>query len=197
MQNLNRWLDGNLFLFSLSVMFNSLWPHGLEHARLPCPFPSPKVLLKLTFIELVMPSNHLILCCSLLLLPSIFPSIRIFFFFFYNELAVHISWPKNIRVSASASVLPMNNQGWFPLRLTDLISWQSMRFSRVFSNIGVWKDQFLQHQSCFSSSILWKLQSCFISMLIFRVCDSQKQSVQYQDIPESSNPLDTFLSPYC
>ena len=142
MQNLNRWLDGNLFLFSLSVMFNSLWPHGLEHARLPCPFPSPKVLLKLTFIELVMPSNHLILCCSLLLLPSIFPSIRIFFFFFYNELAVHISWPKNIRVSASASVLPMNNQGWFRLGLTIFISLLFKGLSKVFSRITFWKHQF-------------------------------------------------------
>ena len=62
-------------------------------------------LLKLMSIESVMPSNHLILCLSFLLLPSIFPSIRIF----SNELVLCIRWP-NIGVSASASVLPMNIQ---------------------------------------------------------------------------------------
>ena len=54
-------------------MSNSLWPHGLLHTRLPCH--SLQSLLKFIFIELVMLSNHLILCCSLLLLSSIFPSI--------------------------------------------------------------------------------------------------------------------------
>ena len=70
-------------------MSDSLWPHGLQHTRLPYPslFPS---LLKLMSIKTVMPSNHLILCCPLLLLPSIFPSIRVF----SNELALHIRWTK-------------------------------------------------------------------------------------------------------
>ena len=72
-------------------------------------------LLKFMSIELVMPSNHLILCHPLLL-PSIFPSIRVF----SNESAVHIRWPKYY-TSASASVLPMSIQGWFLLRLTGLI----------------------------------------------------------------------------
>ena len=62
-------------------------------------------LLKLMSIELVMPYNHLILCCPLLLLLSIFPSIRVF----CNELAPRIKWP-SIGVSASGSVLPMNIQ---------------------------------------------------------------------------------------
>ena len=62
-------------------------------------------LLKHTSIELVIPSNHLILCSALLLPPSIFPSIRVF----SNESALHMRWP-NIGVSASASVLPMNTQ---------------------------------------------------------------------------------------
>ena len=74
-------------------------------------------LLKLMSFESVMPSNHLILCCSLLLLPSIFPSIRVF----SNESAIHIRWP-SIGASASASVLTMNIQDWFPLELTSLIS---------------------------------------------------------------------------
>ena len=74
-------------------------------------------------IESVMPSNHLILCLPLLLLPSIFPSIR----FFSNELS-HSSQIILAYVQitgASASVLPVNTQGWFPLLLTDLISLQS------------------------------------------------------------------------
>ena len=74
-------------------------------------------LLKLMSIELVMPSNHLILCHPLALLLSVFPSIRVF----SSELALHIRWP-NIGASASASFLPMNIWGWFPLGLTGLIS---------------------------------------------------------------------------
>ena len=72
-------------------------------------------LLRFTSIELVMPSSHLILCCPLLLFPSIFPSIKVF----SNESSLRIRWPK---ASASATVLPMNIQGWFPLGLTDLSS---------------------------------------------------------------------------
>ena len=71
-------------------------------------------LLKFMSIESVMPSNHLSLCHPLLLLPSIFPSNRVF----SNELALCIRWPKYWK----ATVLPMNIQGWFPLGLPGLIS---------------------------------------------------------------------------
>ena len=71
-------------------------------------------------IASVMPFNYLILCHPLLLLPSIFPSIRVF----SNESALTSSG-LGIGVSASTSALPMNIQGWFPLGLTDLISWQN------------------------------------------------------------------------
>ena len=64
--------------------------HGLHHTRLPCPSPNCQSLLKFMSINLMMPSNHLILCGPLLLLPSIFPSIRVF----SNESALHIRWPK-------------------------------------------------------------------------------------------------------
>ena len=74
-------------------------------------------LLKLMSIELMMPSNYLILCRPPLLLPSIFSSIRVF----SNESALCIRW-QSIGVSASASVLPMNIQDWFPLGWTGLIS---------------------------------------------------------------------------
>ena len=86
-------------------------------------------LLKLMSIESVRPSNHLILCCPLLLLPSIFPSIRVF----SNELALHIRWPKYWSFNFSISP-PMNIQGWFPLGLTSLISVQPKGLSWVFSN---------------------------------------------------------------
>ena len=66
----------NLSLFSRSVVSYSLQPHGLQHPRLPCPSPSPETCSN--SCESVMPSNHLTFCCSLLLLPSIFPSIRVF-----------------------------------------------------------------------------------------------------------------------
>ena len=67
--------------------------------RLPCSSPSPGALLKLMSIESVMPSNHLVLCHPLLLLPSIFPSIRVF----SNESAFHIRWPKYWSFSFSLS----------------------------------------------------------------------------------------------
>ena len=81
-------------------MFDPMPLHRLQHARLPCPSPSWS-LLKLMSIDLVMPSNHLILCHPLLLLPSIFPSIRVF----SSKLVLHIRWPKywSFRFSFSPS----------------------------------------------------------------------------------------------
>ena len=89
-------------------------------------------------VELVMPSNHFIPWHPLLLLPSIFPSIRVF----YSELVLCISWP-SIGASASTSVLTMNIQDWLPLVLTGLISLQSKRLKSL-----------LQDQSS-KASILW------------------------------------------
>ena len=86
---------------SRSVVSDSLRPHEPQHARLPCPY-HQLLLPKLMSIESVMPSSHLILCCPLLLLPSIFPSIRIF----SNESALHIRWPKYW--SFSFSISPSN-----------------------------------------------------------------------------------------
>ena len=97
-------------------------------------------LLKLMSIESVMPSNHLILCCPLLLLPSIFPSIRVF----SNESALCIRWPKYW--SFSLNISPSNElQDWFPLGWT---CWISLH-SRAFSNTTVQKHQFLQCSAFF------------------------------------------------
>ena len=71
-------------------MSDSLWPHGLQHARLSYSSPTPGAYSKLMSIESVMPSNHLILCHSLLLLSSIFPSIRVF----SNDSVLCIRWSK-------------------------------------------------------------------------------------------------------
>ena len=92
-------------------------------------------------IESVMPSNHLILCRPLLLLPSIFPSIRVF----SNEPALHIRWPKYW--SFSFNISPSNEySGLIPLRWTGWIFLQSEGLSRVFSNTTVqkhWESHFL------------------------------------------------------
>ena len=90
-------------------------------------------------IELVMPSNHLFLCCPLLLLPSIFPSLT--------------SGGQNIGVSVSTSVFPMNTQDWYPLGWTGWIFLQSKGLSRVFSNTTVQKHQFFGAQLFYTSTL--------------------------------------------
>ena len=123
-----------------SVMSDSLQPHGLQHTRPPCPSPTPRVY-----------SNSCPLswwchptissCCSLLLLSSIFPSIRVF----SNQSAFRISG-QSIGVTATVSALPMNIQDWFPLGWTGLNFLQSKELSRVFSNTTVQKHQFFGAQ---------------------------------------------------
>ena len=97
--------------FRHSVVSDSLWPRQVSLS-----ITNSWSLLKLMSIESVMPSNHLILCCPLFLLPSIFPSTRLFSDEFFA------SGGQSIGVSALASVLQINIQYWFPLGLTGLIS---------------------------------------------------------------------------
>ena len=96
-------------------------------------------LLKFMSIELVILSSHLILCYCLLLLP--FPASGSF-----PISPLFASHGQSIRASASASVLPVNVQCWFPLGLTGLTSLQSKGFSRVFSSTTIWKHQFFSTQ---------------------------------------------------
>ena len=97
-------------------------------------------LLKLMSVESVMPSNHLIICCPLLLPPSIFPSIKVF----SNESVLCIRWPKDWCFNSSIS--PSNEySGLISFRI-DLISLQSKGFSRVFSSTTVQKHQFFGAQ---------------------------------------------------
>ena len=89
-----------LLLFSCSVVSNFLQPHGLQQTGFPCYSPAPRACSNsCPLIESVMPSNYRVLCCPRLLLPSIFPSIRVF----SKESALHIRWPKYWNFSFSIS----------------------------------------------------------------------------------------------
>ena len=128
-------------------MSNSLQPHGLQHAWLLCPsfFQS---LLKLMSIESVMTSNHLILCHPLLLLPSLFPSIRLF----SNELALPIRWPKYWNFSFS--IHPSNEYSGlisFKIGCFDLLGVQGSLRS------------LLQHHNS-EASILWCLAFLMVQL---------------------------------
>ena len=121
-------------------------------------------------IESVMPSNHLIFYLPVLLLPTIFPSIRVF----SSELAHHIRWPKYM---LKASVLPTNIQGWFPLGLSGWISLQSKGLSRVFSSTTVREHQFFSAQlSAWSNSHIhtWpRVYDSVVFSIFTELCDHQ------------------------
>ena len=125
--------------FSHSVVSDSLQPHKSQHSKPPYPSPTPGV--KLMFIQSVMPSNHLILCHPLLLLPSIFPRIRVF----SNESGLRIRWPKYW--SFSFNISPSNEHpDLISFRMDWLDLLQSKGLSRVFSNTTVQKHQFFGAQ---------------------------------------------------
>ena len=114
-------------------------------------FTISRSLLKHMSIESVILSSHLILCCPLLLLPSIFPRIRVF----SSELAFHIRWSKYW--SFSFSITPaMNIQGWFPLGLTSLTSLMS-RNSQESSPAPQFKSV-----SCLAFRLLYSLTLTFV-----------------------------------
>ena len=109
--------------------------------------PVSQSLLRFMSVDSMMPSSHLTLCHQLLILPSIFSSIRVFF----NEW-IFTSGGQSIRASASASLLLMDIQSWFPLGLTDLMSLQSKGLSRVLSNTTIQKHQFFNAKPCLWSN---------------------------------------------
>ena len=114
--------------FKGSVLSDSLQPHGLQHARLPCPSPTPRACSN---------SNPLSWWCHKTISSSVMPFSSCLQSFPTSESSPMsqfvASGSQSIGASASASVLPVNIQGWFPLRLTGLISLQSKRLSRAFS----------------------------------------------------------------
>ena len=126
--------------FSCSFMSSSFRPHGLQHTRPPVHHQLPEFTQ--THVHPVgdaIQTFHL--CRPLLLLPSIFPHIRVF----SNESVLCIRWPKYW--SFSFNISPSNDiKGWFPLGWTGWISLQSKGLSRVFSNTTVQKHQFFGAQ---------------------------------------------------
>ena len=128
----------------------TLRPHGLQHTRLPCPSPSPRACSN--SVHWV---GDAILCCPLLLLPSIFRSIRVF----PNDSALHIRWPKYW--SFSFSISPSKEYlGLIFFRITGLISLLSKGLLRVLSNSIVQKYQFFSAQPLWSNSHIhtWLLE---------------------------------------
>ena len=127
--------------FSHSVISDSLWPHGLQHARLPCPSPTPGTCSN------SYPMSRL---CHPTISSSAIPfSSRLQSFPESGSFPMSqffASRGQSIGVSTSASVLPMNTQDWSPLGWTGWISLQSMGLSRVSSNTTVQKHQFFGTQ---------------------------------------------------
>ena len=118
-----------------------LWPHGLQHAKPPCPSPTPRVY-----------SNSCPLCrwCHPTISSSVVPFSSCLQSFLASrsfQMSQPFTWGgQSIRVSASASVLPMSIQDWFPLGLTGWIFLLSKGLSRVVSNTTVQKHQFFSTQ---------------------------------------------------
>ena len=133
----------NSVQFSSSVAFDSETPRTVAR-RAFLSINSSQSLLKLMSIESVLPSNHLILCHPLLLLPSIFLTLGSF-----QMSKFFASGGQSIGASASASVLPVIIQDRFSSGLTGLISLKSKLLSRVFSNTTVQKHQFFRYSAFF------------------------------------------------
>ena len=140
-------IQSSIFQFSHSVMSDSLQPHGLQHARLPCPSLTPGAYSNSC------PSSrwcHPTISSSVIPFSSCLQSFLASGSFQMSQL--FMSGGQSIEASASASVLPVNIQDLFPLGWTGWISLQSKGFSRVFSSITVWKHQFLGAQPFLLSS---------------------------------------------
>ena len=134
--------------FSCSVVSDSLWPHELQHARPPCPSPTPRVHSN---------SCSLSQWCHPTISSSVVP-----FSFYLQSFPASGSFPmsqffasggQSIGVSASISVLPMDTHDWVPLGWTSWISLQSKGLSRVFSNTTLQKHQFFGTQLSYSPTL--------------------------------------------
>ena len=126
--------------FSFSVVSDSLWPHELQHARPPCPSPTPRVhpnpCLLSRWCHPTISSSVVPFSC-----PQSFPASGSF-----QMSQLFTSGGQSIEVSASTSVLPMNTQDWYPSGWTGWISLQSKGLSTVFSNATIQKHQFFSSQ---------------------------------------------------
>ena len=181
-----------------SVQFSrvSLWPHGLQHARPPCPSPTSGVYSNScpsswwchpTISSSVVPFSS----C-----PQSFPASGSF-----QMSQLFASCGQSIRASASTSVLPMNIQDWFSLGWTGWISFQSNGLSRVFSNTTVQKHQFFGTQLSLQSNLIsihnyWKIialtRQTFVGKLMFLLSNMLSRLV-IAFLPRSKHLLISWL----
>ena len=143
--------------FSSSVMSDSLRPHGLQHARPPCPSPTPRVHSDSCPLS---QWCHPTISFSAVAFSSCLQSFPALGSFPMSQFIT--SGGQSIEVSASASVLPVHIQDWFPLRWTGWISLQSKGLSRVFSNIMVQKHLFFSAQFSKVGNITILFHNCVV-----------------------------------
>ena len=168
-QTLLPTFEKTLLLFSCTVMSDSLQPHGLQQARLPCPSPSPRACSN---------SCPLSWWCHSTISFSVVP----FFFPFQSFPAsgsllmgqLFTSGDQSIGASASTSTLPVNIKDWSPLGWTGLISLQSKGLSRVFSSTTVQKHQFFTTQPSYGPALIskhdyWKNHSFTIQTFVGKI----------------------------
>ena len=155
---------------SLSVMSNSLLPHGLQHARHPCPTPTPGTCSNSCPSSPVMPSTHLTLSNPLLLLHSVFPRIRVF----SNESVLRISWPKywsfnlSIRSSNEYSGLISFRKDWLDLLAVSRDSQESSPTPQ-FKSINYNSKLHLNKQNQFLTSSKLSI-NCILLLMFFWPC---------------------------
>ena len=168
-KNLLSWLKFSQFT-SVAQSYPTLWLHGLQHTRLPCPSWTPRAYLNscpssqwwhATISSSVNPFSS---CLQSFPASGSFPMSQFF-----------ASGGQSIEVSASALVLPMNIQDWFPLGWTGWLSLLSKELSRVFSNTTVQEHQFLGAQSS-----LWSNSHIHIWLL-------ENHTFDYMDLCQKSN----------
>ena len=153
--NINKIYAGDFIVQSLNCVY-PLWPHGLQHARPPCPSPNPGVYSNSCPLSLWCPPT---ISSSVIPFSSCLQSFPASGSFPISQFFT--SGGQSIKVSASASVIPMNIQDWFPLGWTGWISLQSKGLQRVFSNTTVQKHQLFSAQlSLWSNSHIhtWLLE---------------------------------------
>ena len=173
--------------FSRSVVSDSLWPHGVQHTKLPCPHQLPELTqTHVHWVSDAIQASH----------PLSSPSLPAF------NLSQHqgqlfASGGRSIGVSASASVLPMNTQDWSPLEWTGWISLKSKGLSRVFSNTTVQKHQFfgsafftvqLSHSNMTTGKTIALTRRTFVDKVLPLLLNMNMNILLILDKPLSSHP---------
>ena len=181
-----------MLLFNCSAMFYSLWPHGLWHVRLLCPLLSPAVCSN---------SYPLNRWCHPTILSSVISSSSWLQYFpasgSFSMSPFFASGGQSIGASASASVLPMNSQDWFPLGWTGLISLQSKGLSRIFSSLRVFSNDSslrIRWPKYWSFSFNVSPSNEYSGLISFRIDWLDLLAVQFSSVAQSCltlcNPMD-------